>query len=103
MGSSRRKIIETADRAGLLRQCRNLKMARSAHAYVRGNTVKFYEWLETTDAAKLPQGPPIWICGDCHLGNLGPIADKEGLIVSLATAARGSDLPGVTGLLLDGC
>jgi len=119
MGSSRRKIIETADRAGLLRQCRNLKMARSAHAYVRGNTAKFYEWLETAQAAKLPQGLPIWICGDCHLGNLGPIADKEGLIdfeirdldqtvignpahdlirlgLSLATAARGSDLPGVT-------
>jgi uncharacterized protein (DUF2252 family) len=119
MGNSPRKIIDTADRAGLLRQCRNLKMARSAHAYVRGNTVKFYEWLETAEAAKLPQGPPIWICGDCHLGNLGPIADTEGLIdfeirdldqtvignpahdlirlgLSLATAARGSDLPGVT-------
>ena len=41
MGNSPRKIIDTADRAGLLRQCRNLKMARSAHAYVRGNTVKF--------------------------------------------------------------
>ena len=24
----------------------SLKMARSAHAYVRGSTVKFYEWLE---------------------------------------------------------
>jgi len=119
MGSSPRKIIEMADRAGLLRQSRNLKMARSAHAYVRGNTVKFYEWLETADAAKLPLGPPIWICGDCHLGNLGSIADKQGLInfeirdldqtvignpahdlirlgLSLATAARGSDLPGVT-------
>jgi uncharacterized protein (DUF2252 family) len=80
MGSSPRKIIEMADRAGLLRQSRNLKMARSAHAYVRGNTIKFYEWLETAEAAKLPQGPPIWICGDCHVGNLGPIADTKGLI-----------------------
>ena len=119
MGSSSRKIIEMGDRAGLLRQTRNLKMARSAHAYVRGNTVKFYDWLETAGAAKVPRGPPIWICGDCHLGNLGPIADTEGLIdfeirdldqtvignpahdlirlgLSLATAARGSDLPGVT-------
>ena len=24
-------------------------MAGSAHAYVRGNTRKFYEWLDTTD------------------------------------------------------
>jgi uncharacterized protein (DUF2252 family) len=94
-------------------------MARSAHAYMRGNTVKFYEWLETATAKALPQGPPVWICGDCHVGNLGPIASLEGqveiqirdldqtvignpthdlirLALSLATAARSSDLPGVT-------
>lgn len=106
-------------RAEPLRETRNLKMASSAHAYVRGNTLKFYEWLDTTDRSKIPEGPPIWICGDCHVGNLGPIADTEGNIdiqirdldqtvignpahdlirlgLSLATAARGSDLPGVT-------
>jgi uncharacterized protein (DUF2252 family) len=94
-------------------------MAASAQAYVRGNTLKFYEWLDTTDKSKIPQGPPIWICGDCHSGNLGPLADKDGNIdiqirdfdqtvignpahdlirlgLSLAMAARGSDLPGVT-------
>jgi uncharacterized protein (DUF2252 family) len=94
-------------------------MAGSAHAYVRGNTLKFYEWLAASDSSKVPQGPPIWICGDCHVGNLGPIADTDGQIdieirdldqtvignpahdlirlgLSLATAARGSDLPGVT-------
>ena len=94
-------------------------MAASAHAYVRGNTLKFYEWLTTADTSKIPQGPPIWICGDCHVGNLGPVADKDGNIdiyirdfdqtvignpahdlirlgLSLAMAARGSDLPGVT-------
>jgi uncharacterized protein (DUF2252 family) len=61
----------------------------------------------------------VWICGDCHVGNLGPLANTEGeveiqirdmdqavignpahdlirLALSLATAARGSDLPGVT-------
>ena len=98
---------------------RNLKMARSAHAYVRGNTVKFYEWLMKSERTVLPEGPDIWICGDCHLGNLGPIASTKGrveiairdldqsvignpvhdlirLALSLATAARGSDLPGVT-------
>jgi uncharacterized protein (DUF2252 family) len=28
----------------------------------------------------LPCGPPVWICGDCHTGNLGPVADLEGNI-----------------------
>jgi uncharacterized protein (DUF2252 family) len=97
---------------------RNLKMARSAHAYVRGSTLKFYEWLQESHT-RIPQGPATWICGDCHIGNLGPLADKRGrvavqirdldqtvignpahdlirLALSLASAARGSDLPGVT-------
>lgn len=97
---------------------RNLKMARSVHAYVRGNTSQFYNWLGGQDLA-LPQGPPVWICGDCHVGNLGPLASAKGRIdvqirdldqtvignpahdlirmgLSLASASRGSDLPGVT-------
>jgi hypothetical protein len=32
-------------------------MARSAHAYVRGNPLKFYEWLESSTARTLPRGP----------------------------------------------
>ena len=107
------------DRVVILTEERNAKMARSAHAYVRGNTLKFYEWLEATAAKSLPEGPAIWICGDCHIGNLGPVANAKGRIdiqirdldqtvignpahdlirlgLSLATAARGSDLPGVT-------
>jgi uncharacterized protein (DUF2252 family) len=94
-------------------------MARSAQAYVRGNTRKFYEWLETAEVGRLPRGPAVWIGGDCHLGNLGPLAEENGDIdiqirdldqsvignpvhdlirlgLSLATAVRGSDLPGVT-------
>ena len=94
-------------------------MARSAHAYVRGNTAQFYTWLQSEQGLAMPQGPAIWICGDCHVGNLGPIADAQGKVVvqirdldqtvignpahdlirlglSLASAARGSDLPGVT-------
>lgn len=105
-------------RAKVLFWTRNSKMARNAHAYVRGSTVKFYEWLEASDG-KLPPGPSVWICGDCHLGNLGPLADADGRVdvqirdldqtvignpvhdlvrlgLSLASAARGSDLPGVT-------
>jgi uncharacterized protein (DUF2252 family) len=106
------------ERAEVLTRQRNLKMAASTHAYVRGNTMKFYEWLKAGDNT-LPQGPPVWICGDCHLGNLGPLADIDGRVdiqirdldqtvignpahdlvrlgLSLAMAARGSDLPGVT-------
>jgi len=98
-------------------------MARSAHAYVRGNTLKFYEWLKSLGQGALPEGPAIWICGDCHVGNLGPVASAEGkveieirdldqtvlgnpvhdlirLALSLATAARGSDLPGVSTALM---
>lgn len=56
-----------------------MKMARSAHAYVRGSTAQFYDWLAASDA-RIPQGPSIWICGDCHLGNLGPIASRKGKV-----------------------
>jgi uncharacterized protein (DUF2252 family) len=113
------RLPDFEGRQPILLQRRNLKMARSAHAYVRGNTLKFYEWLESADRVSLPAGPPVWICGDCHVGNLGPVADAKGRIavqirdldqtvignpahdlirlgLSLATAARGSDLPGVT-------
>ena len=95
------------------------KMAESAHAYVRGSTAQFYQWLGASTRRALPEGPPVWICGDCHVGNLGPIAGADGelaiqirdldqtvignpahdmirLALSLAMAARGSDLPGVT-------
>ncbi|HEY0252098.1 MAG TPA: DUF2252 family protein [Kofleriaceae bacterium] len=98
---------------------RDLKMARSAHAYVRGSTTQFYEWLASPKTTVIPSGPPVWICGDCHIGNLGPIGHSEGnavvemrdldqtvignpahdlvrLALSLAMAARSSDLPGVT-------
>ena len=116
--------VVPAKRKAVLLERQQLKMAESAHAYVRGNTVQFYEWLRS-DAVKglLPVGPPVWICGDCHIGNLGPVADVDGKIeiqirdldqtvignpshdlvrlgLSLAMAARGSDLPGVTTALM---
>lgn len=112
-------MIAPRDRLKALKEIRNLKMARSAHAYVRGSTAKFYEWLESSSRCELPEGQPVWICGDCHLGNLGPLADAKGNVLvqirdldqtvignpahdlirlglSLASASRGSDLPGVT-------
>ena len=39
-------FIRPNDREASLIATRNLKMSRSPHAYVRGNTIKFYEWLE---------------------------------------------------------
>ncbi|RAO77285.1 hypothetical protein CA260_05205 [Dyella jiangningensis] len=110
--------VAPARRQRALIERRNTKMARSAHAYVRGNTARFYEWLDSRAAPSLPAGPAIWICGDCHIGNIGPVADDEGrvhiqirdfdqsvighpahdlirLALSLAMSARGSDLPGI--------
>jgi uncharacterized protein (DUF2252 family) len=105
-------------RVPALHRRRDLKMARSAHAYVRGSTKAFYEWLASGAGRHIPEGPTIWICGDAHVGNLGPIArcdqrvevelrdldqtvpgnpahDLVRLALSLAMAARSSDLPGV--------
>jgi uncharacterized protein (DUF2252 family) len=111
--------LRPRDREPILAQRRTVKMAKSAHAYVRGSTAQFYEWLGTKQGQSVPHGPAIWICGDCHLGNLGPVASAKGsveieirdldqtvignpahdlirLSLSLATAVRGSDLPGIT-------
>jgi uncharacterized protein (DUF2252 family) len=116
---SRSRAVAPTARAAALTNLRNRKMARSAHAYVRGNTARFYEWLKDKEQPSIPHGPAIWICGDCHIGNLGPVANDQGavhiqirdfdqsvignpaydlirLALSLATVARGSDLPGVT-------
>src|SRR6202020_3229190 len=86
--------------------------------------VQCYEWLRSKSVqASIPAGPDLWICGDCHTGNLGPVADVEGNIdiqirdldqtvignpahdllrlgLSLAMAARSSDLPGGTTALM---
>jgi uncharacterized protein (DUF2252 family) len=106
------------DRQPILTEQRRLKMARSPHAYVRGNTERFYEWVIESNGDSLPHGPAIWICGDCHTGNLGPVANAKGKVeiqirdldqtvignpthdlvrlgLSLATAARGSSLSGL--------
>jgi uncharacterized protein (DUF2252 family) len=123
MVKTRLSTVKPRHRQATLTNRRRLKMAQSAHAYVRGNTLLFYEWLESKTGKLIPQGPPVWICGDCHLGNLGPVADAHGRVkiairdmdqtvignpahdlirlgLSLATAIRGSDLPGVTTSLM---
>ncbi|MGH6836522.1 MAG: DUF2252 family protein [Methylocella sp.] len=112
------RLIDPDARQDALAAAQRLKMARSPHAYVRGNTAQFYDWLRHLKRGHLPEGPPVWICGDCHVGNLGPLAHSDGRVeiqirdldqtvignpthdlvrlgLSLASAARGSDLPGV--------
>ena len=56
------------ERAKTLELRRTLKMASSAHAYVRGSTVQFYKWLAERGDHAVPKGPSVWICGDCHAG-----------------------------------
>jgi len=61
-------------RTQILEARRTLKVASSAHAHVRGSTLAFYEWLNDRPGKAVPAGPPVWICGDCHAGNLGLLA-----------------------------
>ena len=107
-----------AKRGDLLRARQQLKMACTPERYVRGATRQFYDWLESGEGTRLSEGPEIWICGDCHVGNIGPIANHKGQIaleirdldqtvignpahdlvrlgLSLASSARGSALSGV--------
>jgi len=101
-----------------LHRRRDLKMPRDAHAYVRGSTERFYAWLADTQGRNIPQGPTVWICGDAHVGNLGPTARRDEhitvelrdldqtvignpahdlirLTLSLAMSVRSSNLPGI--------
>jgi hypothetical protein len=71
------KSLRPSDRVEVLAIKQTLKMARSAHVHVRGSTVQFYQWLENQKKGTLPEGPPVWICGDCHAGNLGPVARRR--------------------------
>ncbi|MBV8103281.1 MAG: DUF2252 family protein [Hyphomicrobiales bacterium] len=116
---AKKRAVRPKQRASALKQIQDQKMARSAFDYVRGSTEKFYDWLGGIDKGTIPDGPPIWTCGDCHLGNLGPVANVEGkfeveirdfdqtvignpafdlvrLGLSLASDATVSDLPGLT-------
>lgn len=117
-GAASARLPASDERARILERLRSRKMARSIHTYTRGSAERFYAWLADHRTGTLPDGPAVWICGDCHLGNLGPVAAKTGEVAvqirdldqsvignpvhdllrlgfSLATAARSSDLPGV--------
>jgi hypothetical protein len=104
---NKQSVAGPGGRASRWENIRKSKMARSPHAY------------EGVERGALPQGPEIWICGDCHVGNLGPIGSASGKIqiqirdldqtvignpahdlirlsLSLASAARGSDVSAVS-------
>ena len=116
---NKQSIVRPGGRASLLENIRKSKMARSPHAYVRGNTIRYYEWLEREESGALPEGSAIWIRGDATSAILAqsetpgarsrfkfvisirpssgnPAHDLIRLSLSLASAARGSDLPGLT-------
>jgi uncharacterized protein (DUF2252 family) len=50
---------DPADRTQRLIARRELKMARSAHAYVRGSTEQFYEWIAQDAGRYVPSGPAV--------------------------------------------
>lgn len=112
------KLPKPDQRGPLLAALQEQKMGGSAHGFVRGSTRQFYRWL-AAGGTKIPEGPSVWVCGDCHIGNLGPVASVKGAIaiqirdldqtvlgnpvhdvirlaLSLASAARGANLPGAT-------
>ena len=116
-----KKLPKPGRRLSFLLARQRLKMARSVQIFVRGSTLKFYAWLDQSSTKNIPEGPALWICGDCHVGNLGPVASTSGEVdiqirdfdqtvignpihdlirlgLSLATIARDSELPGVTTL-----
>jgi uncharacterized protein (DUF2252 family) len=94
-------------------------MARSTACLRAGQYGSLLSVARKVERGSLPQGPEIWICGDCHVGNFGPVGNARGKIqiqirdfdqtvignpphdlirlsLSLASAAGGSDLPGLT-------
>ena len=46
MKAKNHSFPDLEERQAVLGERCRLKMAGSAHAYVRGNTLQFYEWLE---------------------------------------------------------
>jgi Uncharacterized protein conserved in bacteria (DUF2252) len=48
-------LIDPDARQDALAAAQRLNMARSAHAYVRGNTAQFYDWLRHLKRATYPK------------------------------------------------
>jgi uncharacterized protein (DUF2252 family) len=127
---AKNEAVSVRGRARALAHRREWKMAASIDTYLRGEIRAFYRWLAEQSTTAILEGPPVWICGDCHIGNLGPLANDKGEVaihirdldqtvignpaydvirlgLSLASLARGSAFPGcmtvkMMGALADG-
>lgn len=68
---------EGTARTARLQTLRDRKMAATAHAFVRAKVDLFYSTLRD-ERLRLPEGPAIWISGDCHAENFGAVSDARG-------------------------
>ncbi len=67
------------ERQARLQDLQDTKMSESAHGFVRASLPLFYRTLEERPGHSFPLGPPVWICGDCHVENVGAVADAAGV------------------------
>jgi hypothetical protein len=56
-GTTETLVFRPRNRQAILHERQRLKMARSAHAYVRGSTVQFYQWLNSKAGKTRTEGP----------------------------------------------
>ena len=88
--------VAVADRAPALKHLREPKMARSAHAYVRGATRHFYEWLAASPVAAASASCPAAPALAAHVDVAGTtatfVARPEGRLDAalIARTFRGS-------------
>jgi hypothetical protein len=118
MNTPRTDICRPEDREAVLTERQRMKMACSAHSYVRGSTLKFYEWLGLSHSAIFTAGSARLDLRRLPSGKLGPCGRRQGPSEDCypgpgtdcyrkscprshsPTAIRGSDLPGVTTALM---
>ncbi|MBN8839110.1 MAG: DUF2252 family protein [Sphingomonadales bacterium] len=68
------KCPDQGERQTVFARYRELKMARSVN-FARGAIADFYQWPDDAPTAT-PDLPRARICGDYHIGYLGPPADE---------------------------
>jgi uncharacterized protein (DUF2252 family) len=66
-------------------------MAGSAHAYVSGEHGGILRVDREKKLGGLLEGPAVWICGDYHTGNFGPMAALDGRIAIRAVVLGWSE------------
>jgi uncharacterized protein (DUF2252 family) len=76
-------------RQAVLTKRRRLKMAYSAHSYVPGRTLQFYEWLGSSPARSLPLG----VVGAAHAQQMDRDARKKWQMVLKQNRSKKLDAP----------